>query len=92
MQTQRNGQPKNSSLWRCNGCQAWWVCEPIAQPQTWQLIFLADITNPLVGISQCPAWEVSGPDPSVCPDCGQRMVKQTIHHKEIPTPYIALFN
>ena len=85
-------------LWYCNKCNLWWVSEPTGQPHTWVLIRLAEPVLDPAWKTRCPGWAITGPDPSICPECLTKMVTQPGKRQRIsaifqPRPEIlALFN
>lgn len=69
---------KQPDLWICANCDLWWSCEPGAEAQTWRLFKLSNAVQPAQEHpSSAPAWKVTGPDPSVCPECGHRMTEHS---------------
>jgi len=90
-----NQQEKSQStlaLWCCDYCTLWWICQPTTESNVWRLFRLSKFPNPSLEIGKCPVWKVSGPDASVCPECGSTMSKLSLPKEEIPTPYVALQN
>jgi hypothetical protein len=79
-------------LWCCNRCNVWWISQPMGAFQTWRLIPLVELADVPSQRNRPPAWQVCGPDPSVCPECGMTMSRQRLATQEIPTPYVALHN
>ncbi len=69
--------PLLAALWSCRTCGIGWLSEPAPAAQTW---YLYALTKPGDGspVNQSgPAWTLSGPDPSICPTCGLRMVQES---------------
>ena len=79
-------------LWCCRGCNLWWISQPAGAAQTWRLVPLIELVDLPRQMNRPPAWQVYGPDPSVCPECGSQMARQRLATEEIPTPYVALHN
>jgi len=67
----------SAALWSCRRCNVGWLSEPAPAPQAWYLYALAKPADGSVVDERGPAWLVSGPDPSICPTCGLRMVQET---------------
>ncbi|MBK8900815.1 MAG: hypothetical protein IPM53_06525 [Anaerolineaceae bacterium] len=62
-------------LWTCAHCERWWLSQWLA-PENWRLVKLTAVSKLPLEMSHAPAWHVSGPDPSVCPECGATMTLQ----------------
>jgi hypothetical protein len=67
----------SAALWSCHRCGAGWISEPAPAAQTWYLYELMQPADRPVVNESGPAWLVSGPDPSICPTCGLRMVQES---------------
>lgn len=67
-----------TALWLCHRCDAHWASEETAQPYTWRLFRLAERPLKAFFDGRAPTWLVSGPDPSLCPDCGIRMAESSL--------------
>lgn len=62
-------------LWTCAHCERWWLSQRVSS-SSWRLVKLAAFSQLPLELGHAPAWLVSGPDPSVCPECGTTMVVQ----------------
>lgn len=91
MMDQQEISQSTLTLWCCDYCTLWWISQP-ARSHVWRLFRLSKFPNPSIEIGKCPVWKVSGPDASVCPECGTKMAKLPLPKQEIPTPYVALQN
>lgn len=90
--TEQQGKSQSTlTLWSCDYCTRWWISQPVGS-QVWRLFRLSKFPNSSLDIGKCPVWKVSGPDPSVCPECGMKMSKLFLRKQELPTPYDALQN
>jgi hypothetical protein len=88
---QREKVKTTTALWVCDGCTLWWISQAAEEPQTWRLFPLAEPDSPRWS-SMPPAWKVTGPDPSVCPQCGTRMSEHALPNPERLTPFMAMQN
>lgn len=79
------------ALWTCDHCQVWWISQAAEAPQTWRLFRLDKVDSPK-WVSMPPAWKVTGPDPSICPECGTMMSEQDVSNHLVPTSYLAMLN
>lgn len=91
MTDQQENSQSALTLWCCDCCTQWWISQP-AGSHVWRLFRLFKFPNASLEIGKCPVWKVSGPDPSVCPECGMKMSKLPLPKQEMPTPYVALLN
>ena len=66
-----------AALWSCRSCGAGWLSEGAPVAQTWYLYDLAKSEDGSLVNESGPAWTVSGPDPAICPTCGQSMVQES---------------
>ena len=82
MSLPNNKHPK--FLWHCRPCTLWWLSEETEIPSTWRLIRLTEIENTADLLTKAPAWLVSGPSPSICPECGQEMIKHSVPQRTKP--------
>lgn len=78
-------------LWVCKSCDVWWISQPIAR-NAWRLLPMVKLSDLSFYKNRPPAWQVCGPDPSICPECNKQLVRQRLATEEIPTPYIAIYN
>ena len=77
MMQQVEATQRMAALWSCRTCGIGWLSEPAPAAQTWYLYALTQPADEPVVNESGPAWTVSGPDPSICPTCGQSMVQES---------------
>ena len=64
-----------ATVWSCRRCGMGWLSEEAPTAQTWYLYALTKPGDGSLVNESGPAWTVSGPDCSICPTCGLRMVQ-----------------
>ena len=66
------------ALWYCSPCNVWWLSKAKSAPENWHLARMTEIDSLVQQKVKAPTWNVSGPSPLFCPECGKRMVAQTL--------------
>ena len=64
-------------LWHCESCELWWWSEP-KSAYRWRLSRLIEIDSLAQQITRAPSWNVCGPSPGVCLECGGILVEEPI--------------
>jgi len=71
------------ALWYCQVCSLWWLSEP-QSAYRWRLSRLTTIKHIEAQLARAPAWNVCGPSPAVCLECGTLMAEQSLPDEMLP--------